>query len=132
MNASRRSSENSCSSRGGKSPAARSSTLLRSHSLLLIHLSFSEPQIPSYKEGEDYRDYAVHREEGGIEAGEIVGLHERMFVEEQQADGHDAGYRQFAEGEGWEQSDQQKQHHDVKGASDPESAVDADVARDGV
>ncbi len=51
----------------------------------------SEEEIRGDKEGEDYGDYAVHGEEGGVEFGEIVGLDEGMFVEQEERDGDDAG-----------------------------------------
>ena len=37
-----------------------------------------------YEEGEEYGDYAVHGEEGGVQFGEIVGLDQGMFVEQEQ------------------------------------------------
>ncbi len=52
---------------------------------------FSEEEVCGYEQGEDYGDYAVHGEEGGVEFGEIVGLDEGMFVEQEERDGDDAG-----------------------------------------
>ena len=97
-----------------------------------FHFLFSQEDICYYEGGEDYGDYAVHGEERGVETGGIVGLHQGMFVEQQERDGADAGDGEFAQSEGWEQGDQQEQHEEMEGASDPESALNAGVARDGV
>lgn len=99
------------------------------------HCSFrllSEQEICGYEEGEDYRNYAVHREKSGVEFTEIVGFYERVFVEQEQHDCDDAGERKFAQGEGWNQHDEKDQHDEMEGACDPKSGADADVARDGV
>ena len=93
---------------------------------------FSEEEVGGYEEGEDYRDYAVHGEERGVEFGEVVGLDERVFVEKEQGYGNYAGYREFAESEGWKQGEEEEQHDEVEGAGEPESARDAEVAGDGV
>ncbi len=92
----------------------------------------SQEQVRCHEERKDYGDDAVHGEEGGIETGKIAGLEQGMFVEQEEHDGDDAGEREFAEREGWEQGDQQQQHDQVEGAGDPEGAADADVAWDGV
>jgi len=51
----------------------------------------SQQQISRYEKGEGYGDYAVRGEESGVEAGKVVGLDERMLVEQQQHDCHYAG-----------------------------------------
>jgi hypothetical protein len=48
---------------------------------------FFQKKIGGEEGGEDYGDYAVHGEEGGVEAGEIVGLDEGMFVEKKKHNG---------------------------------------------
>src|SRR5580658_719144 len=53
----------------------------------LSFLLLSQEDVCGYEEGEDYGDYAVHGEEGGVQAGEIVRLDQRMFVEQEQEDG---------------------------------------------
>ena len=42
----------------------------------------SEEEVGGYEEGEDYGDDSVHGEEGGVEAREVVGLDQGMFVEQ--------------------------------------------------
>ena len=100
-------------------------------SLFVSGLFFQE-EVGSEEGGEDYGDYAVHGEEGGVKAGKIVGLDERVFVEKKKDDGEQSGDGEFAEGEGRDHGDEQKEHDQVKGARDPEGAGDADVAGDGM
>ena len=55
--------------------------------IFIIHccvLLFSKKNIRSHKGGEDYGDYAVHGKESGVELGEIIGLDQRMFVEQEE------------------------------------------------
>src|SRR5580658_2896293 len=85
----------------------------------LSFLLLSQEDVCGYEEGEDYGDYAVHGEEGGVQAGEIVRLDQRMFVEQEQEDGCHADDGEFAQREGWEQGDQKKEHDEVKSARDP-------------
>jgi len=93
---------------------------------------FSQEEVGRDEDGEDDGDYSVHGEEGGVEIGEIAGLDEGMFVEQEHRDHDDAGDGEFAESESWDESDQQEQHDGVEGTCDPESAANAGVARDGM
>jgi len=93
---------------------------------------FLEEEVGREEGGEDYGDYAVHGEEGGVEAGEVVGLDKGMFVEEKKNDGEQSGDSEFAEGKGRDHGNEQKEHDQVKGAGDPEGAGNADVAGDGM
>ena len=65
----------------------------------------SYQQVGGYEESEDYGDYAVHGEEGGVEFGKIVRLDEGMLVEQEQRNGDDAREREFAESESWDHGD---------------------------
>jgi hypothetical protein len=58
--------------------------------------SFPQENIRGYECSEDYRDHAVHGEEGGVQFREIVGLYQGMFVEQEQRDGDDARDGEFA------------------------------------
>ena len=79
----------------------------------LAQRTLSSHHRPAHKnvggeEGEEYHgNNSVHGEEGGVETGEIIGLDEGMFVEQEQ---RDSGYPrdgEFAEAEGGKQRDQQ-------------------------
>ena len=102
---------------------------------LYPHCSFrllSEEEVCGDEEGEDHRNYAIHREKSGVEFTEIVGFYERVFVEQEQHDCDDASERKFAQGEGWNEHDEKDQHDEMEGARDPKSGADADVARNRV
>ncbi len=57
------------------------------HKFFISLRLFFQEEVGGQECGEDYGDYAVHGEEGGVEAGEIVGLDEGMFVEKKKNDG---------------------------------------------
>ena len=75
----------------GRQPGAAVSTWFFFASKFFISFLFSrlfpEEEVGGQEGGENYGDYAVHGEESGIEAREIVGLDEGMFVEEEKNDG---------------------------------------------
>ena len=48
---------------------------------------FPEEEVGGQESGENYGDYAIHGEESSVEAGEIVGLYEGVFVEKKKDDG---------------------------------------------
>jgi hypothetical protein len=56
----------------------------------------SEEQVSRHGDRKDDRDHSVHGEEGCVEPGEIVGLDQRMLVEEQQRDRDDASDGKFS------------------------------------
>jgi hypothetical protein len=58
--------------RRAKTPAATRSSLL------------SKKQISRNEEDEHYGDHSIHSEKGGVETGEIVGLDQGMFIEQEQ------------------------------------------------
>jgi hypothetical protein len=63
----------------------RGGTVMANGDILCGRL-FSQQQVGGYENEEDYRDYAVHGEEGGVQFAEIVGGDQRVLVSEQQGD----------------------------------------------
>lgn len=94
--------------------------------------SLPQEEVGGYEEREDHGNNPIRGEECSIEFGEIIRLYKRMFVNQEEHHGDDAGSREFAESESWKQGDEKHQHNEMEGARDPKSGADTDVARDGV
>jgi hypothetical protein len=76
--------------------AAVSTWVVVSTGSIYFLLLFSQENVCGYECGEDYRDYAVHGKEGGVEFGEIVGLDQRMLVEQEHGYGNYTNCGEFA------------------------------------
>src|SRR5579884_2190352 len=82
------------------------------------------------KAEEEQADVAVDGEESGIDTGEIVRLHQAVFIGEQQEDGCDAYNTQDAQMEGEDESRKTSDHCNVQSAGDQQRTRHAEAARD--
>jgi len=86
----------------------------------------SEPKVSRYEEKKDHRDDAVHREESGIQAAQVIGRDKRVLIEEQERDCGDPDMSGKTEMEEEVEPDEHGDHGEVKTASDPEGGDDAE------
>lgn len=93
---------------------------------------FFDEEVGGDGEEEDAGDDAVHGEEGGVEAGEIIGRDEAVLVEEQRGDQGDAEIAGPAEVEEDGEGQQREDDGTVKCAGDAEGGDEAKRLRNAV
>ncbi len=79
---------------------------------------------------EDDGNDAIHGEERGVEAREVVGGDDEVFPKEERGDGGDAGEGDGSEMEQDYEPDQQREHDEVHGAGDEERGGGAEGGGD--